>query len=601
MDRISQPGRYAGYNEPVYDGYRRFSVYVPVRDGTKLALDYYRPTLNGELVEAPLPVIWRFTPYERAVRLADGRLVPQVFYGTSLGGFSPDEQVRRAEENILRACSRGYIFAVADVRGQGASYGWTNCGNDPIEGQDGYDLNEWMAAQPWCDGRLAMIGSSYNGQTIIQTIRHKPPHLAAAMIGKTDYNKFDSWVRGGISRSAGMSDLPVPPPMPPMPDRTVPVDEDTDGSMLSEAKSQHVEFARSPIDRNDPPFLGYWKEARIPFRDSWSPDSDSYYWEAVSASNYKKDINDSGVAVYCYGGWFDLFPRSTVIMYQNLEVPKKMIIGPWNHPLCLDGGIDADAEAFRFFDYWLKDIDNGVMDEPPIYYYTPNKPEGEEWEFAYEWPPKDSYYHPFFMRGGKSGTTASCNDGCLAWESEPEHEANDVYDVIYGIGDLESFPGQTPTDELDEKGLAYTSAPLEEDMRISGHVMADLWVSSTSDDGDFFVVLTDADEEGRGMRVTEGQLRMSMRSTAACPYDFLGLPWHPCTEGTNRKVSPGNIVKLEIDMQPTSYVFKKGHRIRVEICCAMKGGFYYRDEVPPTITVYRDAMHPTQIRLPIKK
>lgn len=89
-----------------------------------------------------------------------------------------------------------------------------------------------------------------------------------------------------------------------------------------------------------------------------------------------------------------------------------------------------------------------------------------------------------------------------------------------GIG----LAGQIPTDDLDKKALVYTSEPLHEDLRITGHAMADLWVSSTSDDGDFFFTLTDADESGKGLRVTEDHLRLSMRSTAPCPYDFQGLP-----------------------------------------------------------------------------
>ena len=599
MEKISRPGCYAGYSEAKYDGYRRFSVYVPVRDGTKLALDYYRPTLHGELVEEPLPVIWRYTPYGRAHRGEDGILVPQVFYLSSIGMLPPEEGRKVAEANIMRACSQGYIFAVADVRGQSASYGWTSCGNDPIEGRDGYDLNEWMAAQPWCNGKLGMIGSSYNGQTIVGTIREQPPHLVAAMIGKTDFNKYDSWVRGGISRSAGMSDLPDPPPMPPMPERTVPVDEDIDGKMLAEAKSQHLEFARSPIDRGNPPFLKYWKQGRIPFRDSWSEDADCRYWEAVSASNYRDRINGAGVAVYCYGGWFDIFPRSTTLMYANLTGPKKLIMGPWNHPQSKAGGLDSDAEAFRWFDYWLKGIDNGVMDEPPITYYTPNAPEGDRWTQADTWPLPEAKLQPMFFGEGRTGTTISVNDGSLNPAPAASHKGADEYRAVYGIGDLEGMAGQIDTEGLDRDALVYTSEPLEEDLEITGHPMADIWVSTTSDDGDIFVTLTDADEEGNGLRVTEGQLRISMRSTAPAPYKFLGLPWHPCTEAENRKVAPGQKVKLSIDLQPTSYIFKKGHRIRVEVSCALLGAFYYRDEEPPVITVERNALRPSLIMLPV--
>lgn len=600
MEKISQPGKYSGYSEPEYDGYKRFSVYVPMRDGVKLALDYYRPTLKGKLVEKPLPVIWHYTPYGRCLTANDGTIVPQVHYTSGLDKMHPEKALKDAHNNIMRACSHGYIFAMADVRGQSSSYGWTLCGNDPIEGRDGYDLNEWIAQQDWCNGKLAMIGFSYDGQTIIGTIREQPPHLVAAMIGKTDFNKYDAWMRGGISRSAGMSDLPVPPPGPKRPECNVPVDEDVDGSLLAAAKAQHQNFARAPIDRNNPPFLSYWTQSRIPFRDSWSPDSDSFYWESVSASPYKKQINDSGVAIYCFGGWFDIFSRSTVIMYNNIETPHKLIMGPWTHPFSKTGGLDTDAEAFRFFDYWLKGIENGVMDEPPIYYYTSNTPEGGSWEFAEHWPPKDTKLQTLFMRGEKSNTTRSLNDGTLSLEADETDSSKDDYISVYGIGDMEALAGQISTDDIDEKGLVFTSAPLQEDVCVTGHPIAELFVSSTSDDGDFFVSLTDADESGSGKRVSEGHLRMSMRSIAPAPYNFIGLPWHPCTEKSNQKVEPGKIVKLTIDLMPVSYVFKKGHRIRIEITNAMLGAFYYREPTPPIITLYRNCLHPSLIMLPVK-
>lgn len=605
MDKISSPGRYSGYNNPGYDGYKRFSVYVTVRDGTKLALDYYRPTKNGMLVEDPLPVIWHYTPYGRISETPDGRLIPRAVLMTNSNLDDPDGAYEYCDANLKLTASFGYIYAIADVRGTSSSYGWTNCGNDPVEGRDGYDLNEWMAAQPWCNGKIGMIGSSYNGNTVVSTMREQPPHLVAVMLGKTDFERFDDWCRGGISRSAGMSDLAVPPPAKPWSSCNVPVDEDTDGSMLKEAQAQHRDFARSPIDRNEPQFLNYWTEQRIPFRDSWSPDSDSFWWQDVSPLRALSRINDSKIAVYCYGGWNDIFPRATVVWYNNLKDPyRKLIMGPWNHPSCEPGGLEMNLEPFRFFDYWLKGIENGVMDEPPIYYYTSddsNPDESGKWEFAEQWPPVDTETVPVFLRGGKSGTTASINDGTLAFTPDKERDSKDDYKVVYGIGDMEAYSGWISTEDIDEHGLVYTSEVLEEDLRVTGHPLAEIWVSTSSTDGDIFVTLTDADENGKGMRIAEGQLRISFRCTEPAPYNNLGLPWYPGTKAAYQPVKPNQLVKLRMDLNPTSYIFKKGHRIRVEITGALRGGFYFREDVPPTVTVYRDCLRPSVIFLPVKR
>lgn len=160
-----------GYSEAEYDGYQRYSVYVPVSDGTKLAVDYCIPTQNGVEAGEALPVVFTYTPYGR--QRAD--------CVTSAEWFT----------------SYGYAFVSADCRGMGASYGTRDAANSPQEAQDGADIVAWIKDQNWCDGKLGTIGSSYVGQTQL-AILSKSQLVDASVIGCTDYNKYDGWIRGGI-------------------------------------------------------------------------------------------------------------------------------------------------------------------------------------------------------------------------------------------------------------------------------------------------------------------------------------------------------------------------------------------------------------------
>ncbi|MBN1965324.1 MAG: CocE/NonD family hydrolase, partial [Anaerolineae bacterium] len=177
--RVSEFGRYAGYSERSYDGYERFSQYVEVRDGTRLAVDIYRPTLNGHLHTEPLPVIWTHTRYQRATQLPNGQLAA-----------SPD-----AGEFLL---PYGYIIGVVDVRGGGASFGVRDIEFSPAEAQDAYDITEWFAAQPWSDGNIGMFGRSYLGITQLFAAAQAPPHLRAIMPEMHMFDLYDLVHQNGI-------------------------------------------------------------------------------------------------------------------------------------------------------------------------------------------------------------------------------------------------------------------------------------------------------------------------------------------------------------------------------------------------------------------
>ena len=620
----SSPGIYQGYSPKIYDGYIESSEYVAVRDGTRLAVELYRPSQNGLVVQDPLPVIWRLTPYGRVLRRKDGSIRHTAFF-SGTGAVSPDEYADGIDANgpqtgaeimLQEFTARGYVIVSVDTRGKHSSMGHTSV-IMPLQGaDDAYDITEWLAAQPWCDGNIGMFGCSHVGATQMEALRANPPHLKAVFVGMTDFNKYDGWVRGGIPRETDWPDdwerlqkvLHAPEEISPMSSQEIEDDAEwkesvavncPDGEkLLKEAIRQHqMNYCFiPPLEKKYYPEDGMENWYRLPYRDSYSSLTDNCYWEYLSNSTYLDQINRSGAAVYLLGGWYDIWSRDTIILYRNLKLPKKMIIGPWFHMLP-KLGINVLIEQLRFYDYWLKGIQNGVMDEDPLYL---NVLPGEDnyWEAHKSWPLKDATWESWFLRSNQS-TDAEFPDGhslsrcaSTAWKEE------DTYLSDYTVSDGEAEPCEVI--DLDQKGITYTTPALEEDMAITGHPLLHLQVSSSGHDGDFFAFLLDVEENGHSRIITEGMLRASMRSTEQPPYDFLGLPWHPCREKDVRKLTPGKPVELVIDMKPVMQVVRKGHRLRLVITASRSEYLFYREDPAPLVTIYHDARYSSYLYLPVR-
>jgi len=553
--KVSRPGVYSGYGQPLYDGWRRSSQYVAVRDGTKLAVDLYRPTDKGQLVTTPYPVIWQFTPYRRALYDDKGNVIS------------------RQAATLLELTKHGYVIAVADVRGKGASFGFRQAMHNRQEAEDSYDLTEWFAAQAWCSGKVGMYGGSYNGGTVAGAVTTAPPHLKAVFFGITDFNMYDGWVRGGVMRYSVGADNPVTDDL-----LTVPVDADADKTMLKAAVAQH----------NQNPLMNPMLIA-LPFRDGWSDVSDSYFWAEVSYSNYLAQIKRSGVAAYVYGGWYDFLRRDTVMSYLNWPNAKKMLIGPWAHGST--AGFDFATEHLRWFDYWLKGVENGINSEAPIYHAVINAPAGKAWRFAKDWPIAEAQPVNWFLQRETLSSTAPT-----------EADGKDEFKVIYGIkADVEPLreaPVTKGASEWDQKGLTWTSAPLGAAIEVTGHPLVHLWLACSADDADVFLVLEDVDEAGNSQIVADGRLRLSLRATHQPPYNFLNLPWRRFYKTDEHKLTPGQPVKVTIDLMPTATVFKQGHRIRLALTGSQGRTNYQQLPTPPTLTVLRDATHVSYLSLP---
>jgi putative CocE/NonD family hydrolase len=578
---VSEFGKYEKYSEPQYEEWVRSSQYVTMRDGVNLAVDIVRPAVNGEPVGEPLPLVWTHARYHRA-REEDGVVYSLVD--------------RRPFLQLL--VQHGYIVAAVDVRGSGASYGRYEGVYSEAETRDAYEMTEWFAAQPWCDGNVGMYGGSYLGMAQYMAASQAPPHLKAIFPSMAGFDLYslvytgcvfrddfiDHW--GNITRNL---DINQPAPV---------VDEDPEGEKRAEAIRQHE-------DNWDP---------RVEARKTGFRDGEYYENEfrPMNPSEHIAAINRSGVPVYQWSAWFDIYTRDAFRWLENLEAPNRLTLGPWGHGTS-DPKNERDRfyriELLRWFDYWLKGIDNGVLEEPPIHYATMVDPETWTWNTADTWPLPEAKSVSYYFSEGPSGSVSSVNDGVLSPESPSQEEGEDAYQVDYttttgaqsrwanGYGAPMDYPDMT---ENDRKGLTYTTEPLSEDINVTGHPVVTLYISSTASDGDFFVHLEEVDAEGYSHYVTEGVLRASHRALSDAPYDNLGLPFHGCNENEMETLSPGDVASLVFDLFPTSNVFNAGNRIRITVTCADQENMETPELTPPpTVRLYRNRQYSSHVSLPI--
>jgi len=590
-ERLSTLGQYAGYSEAVYDGWARTSQYVAVRDGTRIAIDIFRPTKRGRLHEAPLPLIWEHRRYQRASIDENGTI---------------HSQLDREDHPMRKAISHGYIFAVAAVRGSGASFGTRVDATPPAESRDAYDITEWLATQPWCSGPVGMYGISYSGTAQFMAASVAPPHLKAIFPEMAMFDLYDFGCPNGIFRQTFMKkwaqqvqalDLHQAR-------KAAPVDTDRIQALLQQAVDEH----RRNFDLN--------RMFEALYRDSTFGDLGQVYL-TNSPSTYVGKIRASHVAVYQRAGWFDMYPRDMLLWFSNLDGPKKIAIGPWNH--YTSNGVDRGTEMLRWFDYWLKGIDNGIMDEPPIAYCVMDAPRDRMIRWAHQWPLPEARPTKFYLGAGPSNSIDSINDGLLCGGESSFGPSTgdacvaptalergfDVYTVNYTTTSGSAtrwMPGPPQYPDMaanDRQALTYTTKPLATAVEVVGHPVVRLWVRCSADDVDVFAYLEDVGPDGRSAYITEGCLRASHRKLSEAPYDRLRLPF---LRSFAEDVMPlsDEPVELVFDLLPTAQHFKAGHRIRLALTCADKDSYQpIRRDPAPTLRLLRDPQHPSHVNLPV--
>jgi len=616
--RVSRFGAYTGYSEAAYDGHVRRSSFLPLRDGTRLAYDLFLPAKNGLAAQGPVPVLFKYTPYLRRFLVFDAkgrniladlfdldwkaRAYLRVRYWLSKRGRYMDALDRNAWLKTLLA--HGYAVIVVERPGTGASFG----SSDPsfqAAAREADQIIDWIAAQPWSSGKVGMYGDSWQGQIQLAAASTANAHLKAILPSGTWLDAYRGVIYpGGIyNQSFGKffnwsltfldSDI------------IVPVDADASGALLAEARRGRRGAALK--DQMTESLL-----KRFPFADS-TTSSGAAFWTSQALYSFIDRVNRSGVAVYVVGGWFDFAARDAFLIYANLDTPKRLMVRPLDHSGIDKPGPDVDygTEALRWYDYWLKDIDNGIMDEPPIHYATMPADKVTHWRASAAWPPRGPRGARMFFAAGRTGTVASVNDGALS-PLPPRISRSDVAADSYGVDfttttgtrsrwTAVNWPMRYPDmASNDAKALTYTTAPLDADLVVTGHPVARVWLAADAPDVDVFAYLESVEPGGRATYVTEGKLRASQRALADPPFKGLGLPFHSHRREDALPIAAGEPVELLFDLLPTSYRLAAGTRVRVTIAFADADNFSTPVRVPASrVSILRDAAHESFVDLPV--
>jgi uncharacterized protein len=586
------------------------NVAITVRDGTKLAADVYHPSKDGQALAGRFPTLLTRTPYNK-----DGT----------------DREARYYAE-------RGYNVVTNDVRGRYGSEGaWRLIADDP---SDGYDVVEWIAAQPWSDGKVGTFGTSYPGGTQHALAEMNPPHLTAMVPIDAVSNCGVSGMRhGGAFELRFMNwifNTGAPNSRAALADPALRASLVENGRRIREhADSLPLRPGNSPL-KAAPEYEAWLIEAMRS-----GPESPFWKIKGMSVVDHVSDYAD--VPVLHLTGWYDSWTRQVSMNYIALSpkksAPQRLTIGPWTHggqtsnvsgevEFTPDAAIDLLAYRLRWYDRWLKGVKNAVEDEPPVWIYVMGTGDdrrspagrlkhGGSWRGEKEWPIKRAREVSYYLHA----------DGGLTLHSPTESRSETTYtfdprEPVPTIGgNISSNPplmtnggyDQRPRDDthaarnrlpLSERRdiLVYRTAPLAEDMEVTGTVEVKLWIKSTAPDTDFTAKLIDEVPPnpdypvGFDLNIGDSIIRTRYRESLDAP----------------ELMQPGKVYPVTITLYPTSNVFKKGHRLRVDVSSSNYPRFdvnpntgdrlgEYRRTVPADNTVFHDAEHPSRVVLPVVK
>ena len=614
-------------SKPEYDVCVNKRVMVPVRDGIRLAADIYRPAKNGEPVPRKFPAILLRTPYDR-----------------------------RSQRFVLQAeyfARRGYVVVLQDCRGrfesEGEFYLLAN------EGPDGYDTVEWIARQPWSNGSVGTMGTSYMAwvQTALAVLN--PPHLKTMIVNQGATNAYTSSMRQGGAfemRWMGWAFFGAASSKEAMVDPVV-------AAAFSRVDIKEW-LARTPIKRGGSPL------SLVPGYERWlfdlltHGDYDEFWRRPCFAFDEYFDQH-ADVPVYYTGSWYDSYARSTVEGYTGLVGCKsshmKLIMGPWTHGMMgLDysgdadfgpgAGVDFDDLQLRWFDHWLKGLKTGIMEEPPVKIFVMGGGDGERnregrlnhggrWRFESEWPLKRTRYTNFYLRGGgllslEPPMEESSSSG---FQYDPQNPVPtiggnisalvEVLPPARGVQDLGPLTRMKPVVEagaFDQRErpdvfgckppylplssrhdvLVFSTEPLKVDLEVTGPITVELWASSSAVDTDFTTKLIDVYPqsqdypEGYAMNLTDSIVRARYRNSRE----------------RAELMKPGEVYRFTVTLYPTSDLFKAGHRVRLDVSSSNFPRFDLNPntgeplgESTHTIvannTVYHDRDHPSHLILPV--
>ncbi|MDP2643383.1 MAG: CocE/NonD family hydrolase [Desulfobacterales bacterium] len=537
-------------SQPIYKMKVTRDVPVTMRDGVKLCVDIYAPDAPGRF-----PALLSYACYGKDVQKLPVAAGP-VDFRTGNGGIEAGDSEYFA--------SRGYVQVIADARGTGHSEGAYRFFSRK-EQEDGYDLVEWMATQPWCDGKAGMLGLSYFAMIQYLVAALNPPHLKAIFAYDAMTDIYRHWFyHGGILNYGFLFQW-----WPHVPAHTIaPL-----GVPEAELEKM-IEQARADKDVQACP-VAYITlrvpERNVPLFDALlHPNDGPYYWERSAYTKFD-DIKVPAYILSRWNGWGIHLPGA-FSAYLGIRSPKKLMVvaegfdRPWQ----------ADHDIIlRWYDHWLKGIDTGIMDEPPIRIFTPGK---NKWRLEHEWPLARTKWAKFYLR----------ENGMLTEAAPVLNEKPD---------DFTNVPGLAPGQKV--PSVNFETAHLAEDTEITGPIALHLFAALSAPDGDWLAEIHDIAPDGSTTLVTKGWLKASHRELdpgRSKPYQ----PFHPHLRRV--PVVPGRITEYDLEIRETSYLFRAGHRLRLTVQGQDNGpvnGFHLPGSTESRHIIYHSADYPSYLLLPI--
>lgn len=610
--RIDEPQR---YQQAV-----RRSVYITMRDGMRLAADYYLPASDGQAVQGRFPSVVEYTRYGRAKPLADGGTVRWANAPADSDGLL---RIPADPSGPLLLLAYGYAVVVVDMRGSGASFGPSHGEGDDIEGRDGFDAIGWIARQPWSDRSVGMMGGSYLAEVQPRVAAERPAALKAlsmnvaffdgpnggyAMGGVYRAGWIDGWstrvatgdnrtttLAGPITNIAAVDDDPGQVEL-----RRA-IDEHRLGGDSTGYSSRMEEFKTLGVLRD-----------RIPFIDTYQPTGENNLRTIVGR------VNRSGIPALLFGGWHDIYPNDMLYWYANLSTPRKLIFGPYAHgslgpmpndPRDLEQRRILSRETLRWFDRWLLGKRNGAEERASVHYGLQRTPQRTDWYASAGWPPREAAYRDFHLSARTAQSVQSQNDGSLALQPDAT-PARQPWTVDYSTatGDLGTRWLLRKVYEIemasnDMKSMTFTSPPLQRDLQVAGIPVVRLMLSSeNAKDADVYAYLTAVAADGSSRLVSEGILRASHRTLGKAPYDNFGLPF-PTSRSTDvARTAPLSLtpVPLEFAMMAVGRVFHAGERLRLTISGADRDNTVTVEQDPvPRLGVHVGGDAASVLKLPV--
>jgi len=621
---------------------------IPMRDGVRLASDVYRPAdENGSALEGEFPVILGRTSYDKSN--------PVIWIDAVAQTFVP----------------RGYVVILQDLRGRGLSEGTGDYFHtaNAKEGIDGYDTIEWAAAQEWCNGKIGMVGASHGGIVQNMASLYRPPHLSALWVDVAPTNAFRWEVRQGGAMALHMYGALY---LHAYDSQEITDDASAIERIERGAERLSEEVWNQPFKEGETPIAvvpNLEKVLMHYYRDGIYTD----FWKQESLNHAQHYDRMADIPAVYSSGWYDPFAAETSEQFAHMAAknttPQRLIMGPWNHVSMRGKGASyvgdvefgesanwgdrvLNQERFRWFDRWLKDIDTGVEDDEPVRIFVMGGGDGDfdeagrihhggTWRAEQEWPLRRAIETRFYLKHGGRLETAqpSSLKSSTTWEHDPENPVPTVSGNVTGFYEWSVMPDDldgayvpqrarmrslisdgplhqkerestvvrndrkpgTPALLADRTDVnVFQTEPLESDIEVTGSITVNLWISSDAVDTDFTAKLLDvyppSDEYMEGFHLPlEDSIRRARFREGYDEEEFMEL---------------GEIYGVQIELPPVSNLFKKGHRIRLDVSSSNFPRFDVNPNTGEAIgrhtrsqvalnTVYSDSEHPSHVVLPV--